>query len=223
MTLMLFVLAALAFAITLYPLYRSRLQVTPALSSQEEDLRDLHARRDAAYEALKDLEADWQSGGLSEQDYRDLEHKYKTRAVSILKSIDELARTGVVRKEDDEIERRVAQLRRPAGVLQQAGTVEDEIEKRVAQLKQGAAVRPRPASARGNEEGGGAHLGEAKGSAALSNCPRCKAEVRPGVRFCVKCGLNLADLKPVPLCPGCKKEYQKGDRFCARCGTTLPD
>lgn len=174
MTTVLFVAAVLAVVFTVYPLFKSRPQAPAPLSSEFERLQDLYSRRDANREAIKELEADWQSGGLSEQEYRELEQKYWERADSILKSIGGVAQGGGGAKVEDEIERRVAQLRQ---------------EKRAAPI---------------------------------SNCPRCGAVIKAGHRFCVKCGLNLTNLKPVLVCPNCKKGYKEGDRFCPQCGTSLP-
>ena len=174
MTTVLFVVAVLAVVFTVYPLFKSRPHAPAPLSSEFERLQDLYSRRDANRESLRELEADWQAGGLSEREYRELEQKYQERDISILRSIDEVTQGDGASKVEDEIERRVAQLRQ---------------EKRAAPI---------------------------------SNCPRCGAVIKAGHRFCVKCGLNLTNLKPVLVCPNCKKEYKKGDRFCAQCGTSLP-
>lgn len=109
--LILLLLVVPAFALTLYPLFRAKLQVPIASgrSARDEELADLHSRRDATYEALNDLKLEYQSGGLSERDYRDLEGKYKDRAFALMKRLDSATAPGGV---EDEIEKQVLRLRK---------------------------------------------------------------------------------------------------------------
>ena len=194
--LILLLLAVPAFALTLYPLFRPKPQATAVRSARDEEVADLHSRRDATYEALNDLKLEYQSGGLSERDYHDLEGKYQDRAFALMKRLDSATAPGGV---EDEIEKQVLRLRKVKKETSDAGApggTEDEIEKQIMRLR------------KVKTEGGGASV-----------CPSCKAATRPGDRFCPGCG---ADLLPLPLaCPSCKAEYQKGDRFCSKCGTSL--
>jgi len=54
-------------------------------------LRELHALRDVAYETLRDLEFDFQSGKISEADYKELGDRYRAEAVDIVRRIDDIA------------------------------------------------------------------------------------------------------------------------------------
>ena len=120
-------LAVLTFAVVIYPFFRQRsLSVE---SVEDEKWRELHSKRDTTYAMLKELEFDFQSGILTEEDYRDLEARYKRKAVSILRNVDEMEKGSAV---EDEIEKRVSELRRGKGAK-----VEDEIEKRVLELRRG--------------------------------------------------------------------------------------
>ncbi|MDP2744005.1 MAG: zinc ribbon domain-containing protein [Dehalococcoidia bacterium] len=193
----LLLLAVPAFALTLYPLFRPKPQVTTVRSARDEEVADLHSRRDTTYEALNDLKLEYQSGGLSERDYRDLEGKYQDRAFALMKRLDSATAPGGV---EDEIEKQIMRLRKvkketSETTSPQAGAG-DEVENQIMRLRTM------------KRETSGASL-----------CPSCKAVTRPGDRFCPGCG---ADLLPQPLaCPGCKAEYQKGDRFCSKCGARL--
>ncbi len=51
-------------------------------------------------------------------------------------------------------------------------------------------------------------------------CPHCGAPLRPGARFCSRCGQSL--LTAAILCPHCGAPLRPGARFCSRCGQTLP-
>jgi hypothetical protein len=61
---------------------------------------------------LKELEFDFQSGILTEEDYRNLEARYKRKAISTLRGIDDLAKGTNV---EEEIERQVRELRQSQG------------------------------------------------------------------------------------------------------------
>src|SRR3970040_634380 len=47
-------------------------------------------------------------------------------------------------------------------------------------------------------------------------CPSCGQENRPGRKFCVDCGAELA-----LACPSCGAPYRTGERFCGECGHAL--
>jgi hypothetical protein len=66
---------------------------------------------------LKELEFDFQSGLLTDEDYRDLEARYKNRAISILKEMDTPADKAEPEKDslDEEIEKQVQELRQDTG------------------------------------------------------------------------------------------------------------
>ena len=104
------VLTVLTFAFIAYPLFKQRLRsIDP---SQGEKLQELHSKRDTTYSMLKELEFDFQSGVLGEEDYRDLEATYKRKAVSILREVDDLEKGANV---EEEIEKQVLELRRGKG------------------------------------------------------------------------------------------------------------
>jgi hypothetical protein len=103
-------LTALTFALVTYPFFRQRLHSVD--SAENEKLPELYSQRDTTYSMLKELEFDFQSGILTEEDYRNLEARYKSRAISILRGIDNLAKEGGV---EEEIEKQVLELRRAKG------------------------------------------------------------------------------------------------------------
>ncbi len=104
------VLTMLTFAFIVYPLFKQR---SPSVDLvKDEKLQELHSKRDTTYSMLKELEFDYQSGILTEEDYRDLESKYKRKAVSTLRGIDDLAEGTNV---EEKIERQVRELRQSQG------------------------------------------------------------------------------------------------------------
>jgi len=111
-------LTVLTFAFIIYPFFRRRLR--SADSAENEKLQELHSRRDTTYSMLKELEFDFRSGILTAADYRDLEAKYKRKAISILKDIDGSKKGTDV---EEEIEDQVRELRQSKGRLcPQCGT-----------------------------------------------------------------------------------------------------
>ncbi len=65
-------------------------------------------------------------------------------------------------------------------------------------------------------------------------CTACSTPLKPGARFCVKCGHTItaresgthSQGRPVtvfsqPLCPSCKKPLKPGAAFCGRCGSKV--
>ena len=103
-------LTVLTFAFIIYPLFKQR--SSSADSVADEKLRELYSKRDTTYSMLKELEFDYQSGILTEEDYRDLEARYKRKAISILRDTDGLEKGAEV---DEEIEKQVQKLRQSKG------------------------------------------------------------------------------------------------------------
>jgi hypothetical protein len=77
-------------------------------------LRELVAAKETLYATLKELDFDRVAGKLSEEDFRQLEARYRARAIEVLKAIDALK--GEARGEDEELaealEREILGLRR---------------------------------------------------------------------------------------------------------------
>ena len=103
-------LTGLTIAFVAYPLFRRSSR--PDDAAEPEKLRELSSSRDTTYSMLKELEFDFQSGLLTEDDYRDLEARYKKKAISILRNIDDVKEDAEVEEEiEDEIEKQVIKLR----------------------------------------------------------------------------------------------------------------
>lgn len=166
MTFVALVLTVVTFALVAYPFFKSRSRL--AASAEDGTQRELYSKRDTTYSMLKELEFDFQSGILTEDDYRELETRYKRKAISTLKDIDSLAQ-GV--EADDEIEKEVLELRRSkarprprvAAESRKETAIEAEVEKEVLKLRQ------------------------QKGRF----CPQCGAGHEEGDRFCSRCGTGL--------------------------------
>ncbi len=116
-------ITVLTFAFVVYPLIRRR--PPQAGSAEDGKLGELYSKRDATYSMLKELEFDFQSGILTEEDYRELEAKYENQALSVLKDIDDLKKGSQPEAEvEAAIERQVQQLRRGKDGLSQGESVD---------------------------------------------------------------------------------------------------
>jgi len=104
------VLAVLTFAFITYPLLKQKSRSVDSV--EDEKLQELLSNRDTTYSMLKELEFDFQSGILTDEDYRDLEARYKGKAISILRDIDDLGKGSEI---EEEIEKQVLELRRSKG------------------------------------------------------------------------------------------------------------
>ena len=109
MILPILLMTALTFIFVTYPFFKKRSGLLAAGAVADDKLQELHSRRDTAYSMLKELEFDFQSGILTEEDYKDLEARYKRKAISILREIDSLAKDDDI---EDIIEKQVMALRR---------------------------------------------------------------------------------------------------------------
>lgn len=78
--------------LALWPLFgRGRPPVPVALL----ELQELEAEKGRLLAEIHELELDWQTGKLSENDYRAIEARLKTRAVDVMKEIEARERAAV--------------------------------------------------------------------------------------------------------------------------------
>ena len=85
--LVLVVIAAVGAAVA-GPLLRPRREPSPDTDSEQRAL--LEARKEAKYREIRDAEADFRTGKVSEADYRALDRSLRHEAIEILTEIDRL-------------------------------------------------------------------------------------------------------------------------------------
>ena len=49
-------------------------------------------------------------------------------------------------------------------------------------------------------------------------CPNCNSEVKDGMKFCPKCGIEISQIQ---FCPNCGTEIKEGTCFCPQCGINI--
>ena len=171
-------LTVAAFAFIVYPFFKQKFGIEDTYRDTELD--ELHSRRDTTYSMLKELEFDYQSGILTEEDYRDLEKRYKRNGISLLKDIDQLGEGSGL---DDEIEKQIGKLRRSES---KSASLDDDLEKQIGKLRR---PQNKPAGLDDDIEKQTEKMRQPASGARF--CPQCGEKHQANDRFCTHCGTRL--------------------------------
>lgn len=152
-----------------YPLLREEARPRPAGGGP---LAELEAKKERTYSALKEIEFDFRTGKLSEEDYRELEEQYRVQALQLLREIDRAAAGGNGKGEAQAAER-------PARAESAFGGAA------LACWNCGVTVRA------------GDRFCEGCGNPLDRICPKCGDRYEKGDRFCGACGEPVVDLSPL--------------------------
>ena len=91
-------LMLVSFGTVAWPFLGPRLRGGDGRPKAPQPWDDLLSQRDTAYQALKELEFEYNLGNLSDADYSDLRDRYRTQAATILQKLD--IETNISRPED---------------------------------------------------------------------------------------------------------------------------
>jgi hypothetical protein len=190
-------LIALAFYLVAMPLLqyaRQTASVATQYTSEQERLDELLAQREAAFQALRELNFDHKVGKISDEDFVAFEANLKLHAADTLRALDEWEAEA-----DDDLDL----------------AMEAEIEARRAALARGSnghAAESAPCPKCGSATGAadrfcancGADLTTARVpvAAPVATAPACAAcgqPYQPGDRFCGNCGQPLAAKSAQPV------------------------
>lgn len=171
-------LTVAAFAFIVYPFFKQKFGIVD--TNQDTELQELLSRRDTTYSMLKELEFDYQSGVLTEEDYHDLEKRYKRKGVSLLRNIDQLGKGTSL---DDDIEKQIGKLRRSKS---KADDLDDDIEAQISKLRRS---KSKEAGLDDDIEAQIKKMRQPESGARF--CPQCGEKYRAGDRFCTHCGTRL--------------------------------
>lgn len=81
--------------LAVYPFFRG--EVEP-VDDAEVELHDLSIEKERLLQQIHELELDWETGKLSEEDYRALDARLRSRAVEVMREIDEHDAAGLERR-----------------------------------------------------------------------------------------------------------------------------
>ncbi len=73
-----------------YPLFYGKLREIPVETYINRRLEELFSKKEALYSAIKELDFDFKTNKLSEEDYKKLKERYRRDALFVLKEIDEI-------------------------------------------------------------------------------------------------------------------------------------
>lgn len=178
-----------SIAAVAWPLLRRNGGAAVAETQQDSQFSELLAQKDSTLMALSELESDFEMGNLSRADYQDLKGKYEEKAVALIKTTDAVRaerRASVVDEIEEEIEQRVANLRR-AGVAPARATPKPT---------EASASQARVCPECGTRAAADHEFCFRCGAALVPRCAECAAEIRAGDVFCSKCGAKLDTLAP---------------------------
>ncbi len=171
------VIVVAALAIVAYPIIAKSRAAQPTTTAAGEELAELLARRDATFQALRDLNFDRQVGKVTAEDFVIFEAHLKAAAAAALAALDAWE-AAADRKLDVMLERAIAARR--------AALADGRI----------CSACGRPAAAEDKFCAGcGAALPAVESKPALAAghaCPMCGRPVGSTARFCGGCGAALA-------------------------------
>lgn len=169
-------LAVVAIGAVVWPILRPP-RPDPANVPANQELAELTAKRDAALRAVKDLEFDYQTGKVSQEDYVVYERALKAQAVTAIQAVDayqgyQQDTMAAARAElDTALEAQIAALRRTPPV---------------------PASTPRANGHTATTSAAAVAAAEAGDDGSATFCPQCGQGVHAGDRFCAHCGATLA-------------------------------
>ena len=175
MTLLL--LTALAGGVVLFvlfPIFARASEVSRRPTAVAQERRDLSEKKDRLYEAIKDVEFEYQAGKLSDADYKSSRTDFLTQAAEVIARLDEIAESAAV----------------GAKVTPERDSATVERAEESAPESNDAASGPScPSCKQQNPEGAQfcLHCGGTMTSA--THCPQCSAELQKEARFCTACGV----------------------------------
>jgi len=172
-----------AVAYVVWPLVSSR----PAPVVVEDDrLTELVGRKDAVLAAIKDLEFDYYTGKLGDEDYARLDQRLRRQAIGLIQQIEKLAPESAVM--DERLEAEIARLRKTRNG---AG----EVTPQPSRPEAVPAAEPPPADGVTAQTPQAAAPGDAE---TPRFCTECGQPLQPSYKFCAHCGAPVASASPTP-------------------------
>lgn len=157
-----------------YPLFKRKLEPEGPFEDFVDDERQkLVSEKDSALSALKELDFDYQTGKLDDEDYHHLRDRYRAKALTLLKEVDETARAESFEKE---IERGALTSREE----EVAEVVKTEGANKLTCPYCGEKYSP-----------GDKFCPECGTDLGALSCSTCGAEYEKGDKFCPSCGQAL--------------------------------
>jgi len=168
------VIVLASIGVVCWPLFRGMGNRGPKLLEDAEVMEAL-TQKDENLFAISELESDYEMGNMSKKDYQELRQTYEEKAVSLIKTADELQREHGIETAsqlDQDIEAQVSSMRADKG-------------------KAGEAIVATCSSCRAPAQPDDDFCSLC-GAALSLKCPGCSAAVGAEERFCSRCGVALS-------------------------------
>ncbi len=198
MVIIMVLIVAGVIAIIAIPVVRGKVQTGTVLDDSENWQSMLVWQKESSYAAIRELDFDYHTGKISEDDYKELYSSFKTDALIAIKAIEE---------GESEDQRELDAL------------LEKEIkERRGIQTKQGgedgggSGVCP----ACGERAAAGSKFCTSCGTQFGRVCAECGSINTTEADFCRNCGAQS-----LKYCPECGDPVEAGAVFCSNCGKAL--
>ncbi|MCI0454957.1 MAG: zinc ribbon domain-containing protein [Candidatus Dadabacteria bacterium] len=128
----------------------------------EHRLNRLNSEKESLYNAIKELDFDYNMGKLSKEDYGELDKKYKAQAIALLSEIDDIQSKTHKLNLEQEIEKEIKAIRGSGSAY------EEPIEREILEAR------------------------ESKINRALAlTCSKCGSEYKTIDKFCSNCGTRV--------------------------------
>ncbi len=114
-----------------YPLLRKRGGEETVETDEDRRVRELLSRKESFYSTIKELDFDFKTDKLSEEDYKELKERYQREAISLLREVDEVEKRDDL---EDLVEKEVLSRRRSVSSLREkgkSGDLENIIEEEI--------------------------------------------------------------------------------------------
>jgi hypothetical protein len=179
-------LSVAAFFYVVWPLLR---KVVPPYVEEDERLTELISRKDGVLKAIKDVEFDYHTGKLTQEDYERFDARLRRQAIAYIQQIEKLAPTPTM--SDEELEAEINRYRRtPAKPKAPAPAINDDaLEAEISRYRKSQAPATGPANGNGHAKSEPASSQE---SPRPRFCTECGNTLTPGNKFCGECGAPVA-------------------------------
>jgi len=177
----LLLLAALASGVVLFvlfPIFARASEVSQPPTAIAQERKSLGEKKERFYEAIKDVDFEYQAGKLSDADYKSIRADILAQAAEVIARLDEISASDAVSAPASQEKDSVA-----VGQSEQSAPQSTET---VSGTSCPSCEQPNPAGAQFCMHCGNKMTGPA-------NCPQCDAQLQKEASFCNACGVAIPD------------------------------
>jgi hypothetical protein len=179
----LLLLAGLAGGVVLFvlfPIFARASEVSQRPTEVAQERKSLSEKKDRLYEAIKDVEFEYQAGKLSDTDYESVRADFLNQAAKVIARLDEIDKSDVVGA--------AATPKKASEAVQRSEESPPNTDPESTEAASGTSCpsceQPNPAGAQFCM-----HCGSEMTN--VAECPQCGTELQKEARFCNACGVAI--------------------------------